>query len=109
MTYPAPKYLKEDPWFGTPVLSEKQLQYKEMDQMEARIEEVLDREITGTTSVVEPPNIHEIMYNMSVGGKATTLQLDPMPKLGGGSESIQSGPGGWQSGTGYNQFRRSND
>ena len=105
MTYPAPKYLKEDPWFGTPVLSEKQLQYKEMDEMRARIETVLDRQLTGTPSFKEPENIHEIMYNMSVASNATTIQLDPMPKLGGGSEEIQSGPGGWQSGTGYNQFR----
>ena len=52
----------------------------------------------------EVDNIHEVMYNIATSGGKTTTQLNPMPDLGGGSENFQSGPGGWMSGTGMNQF-----
>ena len=53
----------------------------------------------------EVDNIHEVMYNIATSGGKTTTQLNPMPELGGGSENFQSGPGGWMSGTGMNQFQ----
>ena len=28
MTFPAPKYLKDDPWFGPAPFSDKQVEYK---------------------------------------------------------------------------------
>ena len=49
----------------------------------------------------EPDNIHEVMYNLATKNQNTTIQLNPP----GGSENFQSGPGGWNSGTGQNQFR----
>ena len=49
----------------------------------------------------EPENIHEVMYQKATKNQNTTVQLNPR----GGSENFQSGPGGWTSGTGINQFR----
>ena len=100
---PAPKVLKDDPWFGpAPVLSEKQEEYVAMRaQLEAENQLIPQSE----DKPREVDNIHEVMYNIATNNGKTTTQLDPMPPLGGGSESYQSGPGGWQSGTGYAQFR----
>ena len=99
---PAPKVLKDDPWFGpAPILSEKQQEY-----MRAQLEE--EKQLIPQSDVQprkEVDNIHEVMYNIATKHGKTTTQLDPMPQLGGGSEGYQSGPGGWQSGTGYAQFR----
>ena len=97
---PAPSILDEDPWFGpTPVLSEKQeeirAQLEKENQLIPESEDKAPREVD---------NIHEVMYNIATSGGKTTTQLDPLPELGGGSEKFQSGPGGWMSGTGYNQF-----
>tara|TARA_B100002019_G_C20739409_1_gene343241 strand:+ start:108 stop:464 length:357 start_codon:yes stop_codon:yes gene_type:complete len=100
---PAPKVLKDDPWFGpAPVLSEKQqehmrLQLEEEQQLISQSEDQPRKEVD---------NIHEVMYNIATKGGNTTTQLDPMPELGGGSENFQSGPGGWMSGTGLNQFHQ---
>ena len=100
---PAPDYLEDDEWFGPATLSEKQLSLKE-----ARAQAVLDKQILPEEheahGSVEVDNIHEVMYNIATRNGKTTTQLDPMPQLGGGSEQIQSGPGGWMSGTGMRQF-----
>lgn len=100
---PAPKVLKDDPWFGpAPILSEKQEEYIAMRaQLEAENQLIPQSE----DKPREVDNIHEVMYNIATNAGKTTTQLDPMPPLGGGSEGYQSGPGGWQSGTGYAQFR----
>jgi len=94
---PAPDYLPEDPWFPTPVLSEKQLTVKE-----AQEQAILDNQILADESgdVVESSDIHQKMYEIATKGSATTLQLDPP----GGSENFHEGPGGWNSGTGLRQF-----
>jgi hypothetical protein len=98
---PAPDYLPEDPWFPSPVLSEKQLTVKE-----AQEQAILDNQILADESgdVVESSDIHQKMYEIATKGSATTLQLDPP----GGSENFQeggpTGPGGWTSGTGIRQF-----
>ena len=102
---PAPKVLKDDPWFGpAPILSEKQQEY-----MRTQLEE--EKQLI-PQSEDQPPNkevdnIHEVMYNIATSGGKTTTQLNPMPELGGGSENFHegpSGPGGWMSGTGIRQF-----
>jgi hypothetical protein len=41
------------------------------------------------------------MYNRATQNQNTTVQLNPP----GGSENFHEGPGGWNSGTGLNQFR----
>ena len=96
MTYPAPAYLEDDPWFGPAYYSEKQEILKAKYDLCVAEELLLAEEITGV-----PSDIHERMYQIATGGGKTTTQLDPMPQLGGGSEQIQSGPGGWMSGTGF--------
>lgn len=104
MTYPAPAYLEDDPWFGPATLSEKQMSIKEMRQQLIEEEHLLPLS-EDQPLVKEVANIHEVMYNIATSNGKTTTQLDPMPQLGGGSEQIQSGPGGWMSGTGMNQFK----
>lgn len=100
MTYPAPAYLEDDPWFGPATLSEKQEDLKEMRLQLIEEEQLLP------LSEDQPPtkevaNIHEVMYNIATRAGKTTTQLDPV----GGSENFQAGPGGWLSGTGINQFK----
>jgi hypothetical protein len=80
---PAPKVLKNDPWFGEPVKSEKQLKY----------EHINDDPHDGWwlrpewQDPKEPDNIHEVMYDMATRCGKTTTQLDPV----GGSENFQGG------------------
>ena len=80
---PAPKVLKNDPWFGEPVKSEKQLEY----------EHINDDPHDGWwlrpewQDPKEPDNIHEAMYDMATKSGKTTTQLDPV----GGSENFQGG------------------
>jgi len=100
---PAPKVLKDDPWFGPAPLSEKQEEYIAM-RAQCEEEKLLIPQSEDMPRK-EVDNIHEVMYNIATKHGKTTTQLDPMPQLGGGSEGYQSGPGGWQSGTGYAQFR----
>ena len=101
---PAPDYLEDDEWFGPATLSEKQLSLKE-----ARLRAEEDKQILSVDEEYpkEVANIHEVMYNIATGNGNTTVQLDPAPSFGGGSENFQessSGPGGWMSGTGVRQF-----
>ena len=71
---PAPKVLKNDPWFGEPVKSEKQLEY----------EHINDDPHDGWwlrpewQDPKEPDNIHEVMYDMATKCGKTTIQLDPV-------------------------------
>ena len=80
---PAPKILKNDPWFGEPVKSEKQLEY----------EHINDDPHDGWwlrpewQDPKEPDNIHEVLYDMATKCGKTTTQLDPV----GGSENFQGG------------------
>lgn len=105
---PAPDVLQDDPWFGPAPETEKSISLKE-----AREKAIEDQQIVSDEEgyhpihsvVVEPDDIHEKMYRIATSGGNTTIQLDPLPQLGGGSEQYQSGPGGWSSGTGLAQFR----
>jgi hypothetical protein len=94
MTYPAPEYLKDDPWFGHGCFSLHQIDYK-LAYEQAVIENLL---LDDTN--IEVKNIHELMYNIATGHGKTTLQLNSTSELGGGSENYHEGPGGCNSGKG---------
>ena len=97
----APITTPTDSWFSKPVKTEKVIAYEK--HVAQKIEE--QKIIEATQPKKEPENIHQVMYQKAVqswGSWQETL---------GGSENFQSGPGAWdsgagfQSGTGYNQFR----
>ena len=93
---PAPAYLPEDPWFGpTPTLTEKQKDYMAVE-MEWKIEEEKKREESGA----ESDDIHQKMYEIA------TQNWNTVSESQGGSENFQEGPGGWQSGNGWNVFKK---
>ena len=100
---PAPAYLEDDPWFGPATLSEKQLSIKEAREQLVE-ENQLVPESEDQPRSKEVDNIHEVLYNMATRNGKTTTQLNPIPKLGGGSEQYQTSPGGWTSGNGFNQL-----
>ena len=68
---PAPKFLTDDPWFGSATISEEQQQYMLAELEKENI--LLPQEKTSE----ELDNIHEIMYNLSTRWK-----------LSGGSEKV---------------------
>ena len=80
-TIPAPKYLKDDPWFGPAVLSDPQMTLKE-----AFDHAVSDGQLLPEDDTVEPKNIHEVVYKIATSSGKTTTQLNP---TGGGSEIFQ--------------------
>ena len=103
MTYLAPIFLSYDEWFGEPILTETQMEYqKSIEDPSDDIIVNMDGGVGGSWSVqtTEPENIHELMYEIATKNVATTLALDPIPPLGGGSETFQEG---WQSGSGLLQ------
>ena len=90
---PAPVYLKDDEWFGpAPEYTEKQKDYMIQET------EIKRQEFEKSFSV-EPEDIHQKMYEISTASQSTTLHLNPP----GGSENFQED--GWQSGTGFGQYR----
>ncbi len=90
---PAPVYLKDDEWFGpAPEYTEKQKDYMVQET------EIKRQEFEKSFSV-EPNDIHQKMYEIATESQNTTLHLNPP----GGSENFQEG--GWQSGTGFGQYR----
>ena len=92
---PAPTYLSEDPWFGSPVYSEKQKDYMEMEtEMKIR-EEQRSKELS-----VESEDIHQKMYEIA------TKSWNTVAETQGGSENFHEGPGGWNSGNGMGQFQQ---
>jgi hypothetical protein len=100
MTYPAPILTPYDKWFSEPILTETQMEYqKSIEDPSDDIVVNMDGGVGGSWSVqtTEPENIHELMYEIATKNVATTLALDPIPPLGGGSETFQEG---WQSGAG---------
>ena len=68
---PAPKFLTDDPWFGSATISEEQQQYMLAELEKENI--LLPQEKKSE----ELDNIHEIMYNLSTRWK-----------LSGGSEKV---------------------
>ena len=90
---PAPVYLKDDEWFGpAPEYTEKQKDYMVQET------EIKRQEFEKSFSI-EPEDIHQKMYEISTKSQNTTLHLNPP----GGSENFQED--GWQSGTGFGQYR----
>ena len=94
---PAPKYLKDDSWFGPAVLSDSQMTIRE-----AYEHAVSDGQLLPEDDTVEPKDIHEVIYNIATRSQKTTTQLNPTLQFGSGSENFQEG---WQSGTSLGQFR----
>ena len=102
---PAPTYLSEDPWFGAPTLSEKSMDVVQKESEIKQQHEENKKELVAAGIIVEDENIHQKMYEIATKNWTTVAETQ------GGSENFQQGPGGWdsgagfQSGTGYNQFR----
>jgi len=84
---PAPVISPSDEWFNEPVVTEKGQDYmvQETEFKRQEIEKVEERKASG--EVVEPDNIHEVMYQIATKSGSTTLQLNPI----GGSENFQGG------------------
>ena len=74
---PAPKYLKDDAWFGPAVLSDPQMTLKE-----AFDHAVSDGQLLPEDDTVEPKDIHEVIYNIATSSGKTTTQLNPTPQFG---------------------------
>ena len=91
---PAPVLNPLDDWFSSSYGCPSAVTEKQKDYMERETELKMCPE---TGDYVEPANIHQVMYEMATKNVATTLALDPMPSLGGGSENFQEG---WMSGAG---------
>ena len=93
---PAPAYLEDDPWFGpAPTLTEKQQEYLQQEATER-----LHQDIREEKKTCESEDIHAKMYEIATQNWTTVAETQ------GGSENFQEGPGGWNSGTGINQFQR---
>ena len=104
-TIPAPDVLEDDPWFGPAPETERSISLKSAKQKAIEDKQILACDSDNHHPLhYEPDDIHQKMYEIATKSGNTTTQLDPMPELGGGSEQYQSGPGGWMSGTGMNQF-----
>ena len=84
---PAPVISPSDEWFNQPVVTEKGQDYmvQETEFKRQEMEKVEERKASG--EVVEPDNIHEVMYQIATKSGSTTLQLNPI----GGSENFQGG------------------
>lgn len=96
ISVPAPIILENDPWFGEPVHTEKALYKKREIDHNKKVERQVKKE---SNPSVESENIHQEMYELATKNWTTVKETQ------GGSENFQEGPGGWQSGTGYGQFR----
>jgi len=81
VSVPAPKYLKDDPWFGPAVLSDYQMTLKETFD-----HAVSDGQLLPENDTAEPKNIHEKIYQMAISSGKTTIHLNPIV---GGSEIFQ--------------------
>ena len=93
---PAPAYLENDPWFGpAPEYTEKQQEYRQQEATER-----LHQEYREEKKTCESHDIHAKMYQIATKNWTTVAETQ------GGSENFQEGPGGWNSGTGINQFKR---
>ena len=89
---PAPHILPDDPWFGSSVKTQKGLDIQKQIDHNKEVERQ-------TNPSKESENIHQEMYELA------TKNWNTVKETQGGSENFQEGSGGWQSGTGYGQFR----
>ena len=91
---PAPDYLQDDPWFSAPVLSEKQVTYKEAHEQAVAEQQILDESAEGESS-----DIHQKLYDLATANWNTVAEA----QYQGGSENFHEGPGGWNSGNGFSR------
>ena len=94
----APVTTPIDTWFSKPVKSEKVVAYEK--HVAQKIEEQKIAEAAQPKK--EAQNIHQMMYERASKYWGTWKEEIQSP---GGSENFQSGPGGWNSGTGMAQFK----
>ena len=90
----APITTPTDSWFSEPVKTEKVIAYEK--HVAQKIEE--QKFIEAAQPKKEPEDIHQQMY-----ARASKF-FGSWQENVGGSENFQSGPGGWNSGTGMRQF-----
>ncbi len=93
---PAPDYLQDDPWFSAPVLSEKQVTYKEAHEQAVAEQQILDESADGESS-----DIHQKLYDLATANWNTVAEAHAQYQ--GGSEIFHEGPGGWNSGNGFSR------
>ena len=91
----APTITPFDSWFSKPVKSEKVVAYEK--HVAQKIEE--QKIIEAAQPKKEAQNIHQQMYERA------SKFFGSWQENVGGSENFQSGPGGWNSGTGMGQFQ----
>jgi len=91
----APITTPTDSWFSEPVKTEKVIAYEK--HVAQKIEE--QRFIEAAQPKKEAQDIHQQMY-----ARASKF-FGSWQESVGGSENFQSGPGGWNSGTGMGQFK----
>ena len=91
----APIATPTDSWFSEPVKTEKVIAYEK--HVAQKIEE--QKFIEAAQPKKEPEDIHQQMY-----ARASKF-FGSWQENVGGSENFQSGPGGWNSGTGMRQFQ----
>jgi hypothetical protein len=94
----APVVTPTDNWFSTPVKTEKVIAYEK--HVVQKIEE--QRIVEAAQPKKEAQDIHQQMYERASKYWGTWKEEIQSP---GGSENFQSGPGGWNSGTGMGQFK----
>ena len=97
---PAPAYLPNDEWFGESVLTEKGMDVVQQEAEIKQQEEERKEELIAAGILIEDEDIHQKMYEVA------TKNWNTVAETQGGSENFQEGPGGWNSGTGLNQFPR---
>jgi len=81
MTYPAPKYLKDDPWFGPAVISDANRDYMEKET-QLRIE-------TEAVKIGEPDDIHQVMYEIATKSQKHTVAWYDVGNLGGSDGRLE--------------------
>ena len=91
----APITTPTDSWFSEPVKTEKVIAYEK--HVAQKIEE--QKFIEAAQPKKEAQDIHQQMYERASKYWGTWQENV------GGSENFQSGPGGWNSGTGMGQFK----
>jgi len=92
----APITTPTDSWFSEPVKTEKVIAYEK--HVAQKIEE--QKFIEAAQPKKEAEDIHQQMYD-----RVTKYWGTWQEELPGGSENFQSGPDGWNSGTGMGQFK----
>ena len=92
----APITTPTDSWFSEPVKTEKVIAYEK--HVAQKIEE--QKFVEAAQPKKESEDIHQQMYD-----RVTKYWGTWQEELPGGSENFQSGPGGWNSGTGMGQFK----